>query len=80
MLTEYHSKGTVFLFKANGSSISIDQANEFLQSFGPIQKAWIPSDTEQEMFGLPNGVFIRFKYYDHCQEALDVSNRNLTSW
>ena len=64
--------GTVFLFKANGSSLNVEQAKEFLQKFGPIQKAWTPSDTEQEMFGLPSGVFVRFMYYDHCQEALEV--------
>ena len=54
--------------------ISADQAKELLVKFGPVQKAWSPSDTEQEMFGLPNGVFVRFTYYDHCQEALEVSD------
>lgn len=66
--------GTVFLFKANGNALSVEQAKEYLQKFGPVQKAWTPSDTEQEMFGLPSGVFVRFMYYDHCQEALEVRN------
>ena len=57
----------------NGSTLAEAEAREVMASQGPIETIWSASQTEREMFGLPDGLFIRFAFFDDCRDAVAVS-------
>ena len=68
--------GSLYLSKISGGSINETEAREILKEQGPIETLWFPSPTEREMFGLPDGIFIRFAFFDDCRDAVAVSSLN----
>ncbi|KAL9066552.1 MAG: hypothetical protein Q9157_007112 [Trypethelium eluteriae] len=37
--------------------------------FGAIEKVWLPSETDREMYQLPQGIWVRFAYFQDCRDA-----------
>ena len=68
-LTGLGHTGSLYLSKINGGLITEDNAREVMANFGPIEMLWFASQTEREMFGLPDGIFVRFAFFDDCRSA-----------
>ncbi|KAL8734416.1 MAG: hypothetical protein Q9181_003219 [Wetmoreana brouardii] len=60
---------SLYLSKITGGSISEDEAREVLGRFGAIEKLWYCSDTDKEMFRLPEGVWVMFAFFQDCRDA-----------
>lgn len=43
-----------------------------LQGFGPLEKIWIASPTDKEMYRLPEGVFAMWTYFQGARDAHNV--------
>lgn len=61
--------------KNDGTRISIPEVERILSPFGAIEKAFHPSETEVELFGLPrSGQFFRFAFFQDCLDAAAVGS------
>ena len=74
MLISHPVAGSLYLSNINGGAITEAEAREIMANYGPIELLWFASQTEREMFGLPEGIFVRFAFFDDCRDCLMVSN------
>ena len=66
--------GSLYLSKINGGLITEAETRDIMAKYGPIELLWFASQTEREMFGLPEGVFARFAFFDDCRDAQMVDS------
>lgn len=66
--------GSLYLSKITGGYIPEDEARQILARFGDIEKLWYCSQTDKEMFRLPEGVWVMFAFYQDCRDAQAVSH------
>ena len=59
--------------KVSGGPISETEAREVLSRHGPIESVWLCSQTDKEMFRLPDGIWVKFVYFQDCRDAQAVS-------
>ncbi|KAI9819208.1 MAG: hypothetical protein M1827_007364 [Pycnora praestabilis] len=60
---------SLYLSRLTGGSISTGEARITLQRYGSIEEIWRPSKTDKEMYQLPDGVWIKFAYFQDCRDA-----------
>ncbi|KAL8691632.1 MAG: hypothetical protein Q9218_003187 [Villophora microphyllina] len=60
---------SLYLSKVTGGAIPEDEARQILGRFGAIEKLWYCSDTDKEMFRLPDGVWVMFAFFQDCRDA-----------
>ncbi|KAL9006147.1 MAG: hypothetical protein Q9188_001116 [Gyalolechia gomerana] len=60
---------SLYLSKITGGYIPEDEARQILARFGDIEKLWYCSQTDKEMFRLPEGVWVMFAFYQDCRDA-----------
>ncbi|KZF20498.1 hypothetical protein L228DRAFT_29236 [Xylona heveae TC161] len=60
---------SLYMSKVLGGRITNQEAHSVLQRFGPIEKTWEASPTEQEIYQLPDGIWVKFAYYQACRDA-----------
>lgn len=65
--------GSLYLSKIAGGDISEAEAREVLAPYGAIEKLWYCSQTDKEMFRLPEGVWVMFAFFQDCRDAQAVS-------
>ena len=65
--------GSLYLSKVTGGAIPEDEARQILSRFGAIEKLWYCSQTDLEMFRLPEGVWVMFAFFQDCRDAQAVS-------
>ena len=68
-IDQRHRSGSLYLSKLNGGPITEEEAREILNGYGPIEMLWFASQTERELFDLPEGIFIRFAFFDDRRNA-----------
>jgi len=51
----------------------VQDIRELLAGRGDLDKVWTSTDTEKEVYQLPLGMWVRFFYYQDCQDARAVS-------
>lgn len=66
------SPGSLYLSKVTGGSISESEAHQALSRFGALEKVWFCSQTEKEMFRLPEGIWVMFAFFQDCRDAQAV--------
>lgn len=66
------SLGSLYLSKVTGGTISESEAHQALSRFGALEKVWYCSQTEKEMFRLPEGIWIMFAFFQDCRDAQAV--------
>ncbi|KAL8697748.1 MAG: hypothetical protein Q9224_002160 [Gallowayella concinna] len=52
-----------------GGTIPEEEARQILSRFGAIEKLWYCSQTDLEMFRLPEGVWVMFAFFQDCRDA-----------
>ncbi|KAL8733622.1 MAG: hypothetical protein Q9166_002032 [cf. Caloplaca sp. 2 TL-2023] len=57
------------LWDVTGGAIPEDEARQVLSRFGAIEKLWYCSQTDLEMFRLPEGVWVMFAFFQDCRDA-----------
>ncbi|KAI4110648.1 MAG: hypothetical protein LQ339_001224 [Xanthoria mediterranea] len=60
---------SLYLSKVTGGPIAEDEARQILSRFGAIEKLWYCSQTDLEMFRLPEGVWVMFAFFQDCRDA-----------
>lgn len=65
--------GSIYLSRTSGGAISEDQAREILNKQGPIEKLWYPTDTDKEVYRLPDGIWATFAFFQDARDAQNVS-------
>ncbi|KAL8942421.1 MAG: hypothetical protein Q9216_001685 [Gyalolechia sp. 2 TL-2023] len=60
---------SLYLSKITGGHIPEEEARQILARFGEIEKLWYCSQTDKEMFRLPEGVWVMFAFYQDCRDA-----------
>lgn len=68
--------GSLYLSKVTGGPISEGEAHQVLARHGALEKVWYCSQTDKEMFRLPEGIWVMFAFFQDCRDAQVV---NLTS-
>ncbi len=66
------AQGSLFLSKISGGPISEEEAHRVLAQFGAIEKVWYNTQTDKEMFRLPEGIWVMFAYFQDCRDAQAV--------
>lgn len=66
------STGALYASKHDGSSVDECEVRSMLERYGMIEKIFAPSETEKEIFALPNGLWVRFAYFQDCRDAQSV--------
>ena len=59
--------------RLTGGKITEGDARRVLQPFGPVECVWWSSKTEREMYQLPEGIWVKFAYFQDCRDAQGVS-------
>ena len=72
VLTEFYL-GALFLSRSTGGPITAKEARSILHGFGDLEKIWVASDTDKEMFRLPDGIWVQFAFFQDCRDAQMVS-------
>lgn len=67
--------GSLFLSKISGGPISEEEARRVLSQFGAIEKVWYNTQTDKEMFRLPEGIWVMFAYFQDCRDAQAVCDQ-----
>lgn len=49
------------------------EARDLLCQYGPIESCWLSSETEREMYQLPQGIWVKFQFFQDCRDAQSVS-------
>lgn len=68
--------GSLYLSKITGGDIPEEEARRVLARFGDIERLWYCSQTDKEMFRLPEGVWVMFAFYQDCRDAQAVSHKS----
>ena len=65
--------GSLYLSKVTGGPISENEARQVLSRYGALEKVWYCSQTDKEMFRLPDGIWVMFAFFQDCRDAQVVS-------
>ncbi|KAI9798538.1 MAG: hypothetical protein M1825_005319 [Sarcosagium campestre] len=60
---------SLYLSKLTGGPIAKEEAERVLEVFGQIDRLWWSSPTEREMYQLPDGVWVKYAYFQDCRDA-----------
>lgn len=63
----------MYLSKVTGGFVSENEARQVLAQFGALEKVWYCSQTDKEMFRLPEGIWVMFAFFQDCRDAQIVS-------
>lgn len=66
------TSGSLYLSRVTGGTISETEARQVLSRFGALEKVWYCSQTDKEMFRLPEGIWIMFAFFQDCRDAQAV--------
>ncbi|KAI4157412.1 MAG: hypothetical protein L6R39_000694 [Caloplaca ligustica] len=69
---------SLYLSKIAGGDIPETEAREVLAPYGAIEKMWYCSQTDKEMFRLPDGVWVMFAFFQDCRDAQAAFRENVT--
>lgn len=69
------SQGSLYLSKVTGEPIPEAEAREIMGRFGALERVWFCTQTDKEMFRLPEGVWIMFAFFQDCRDAQAVGGR-----
>ncbi|KAL9118568.1 MAG: hypothetical protein Q9187_004887 [Circinaria calcarea] len=61
--------GSLYLSRIAGGPISEDEARSVLSRYGALEKIWLCTPTDKEMFRLPDGIWVMFAYFQDCRDA-----------
>lgn len=48
------------------------EARHELSPYGQIDSCWHSSNTEREMYQLPDGIWVKFAFFQDCRDAQSV--------
>ena len=65
--------GAVYLSRLTGGPVDEDEARRALSPYGAIDSCWTSSRTEREMYQLPEGIWVKFEFFQDCRDAQVVS-------
>ena len=61
--------GSLYLSKVTGGPITEGEARQVLSRYGALEKVWYCSQTDKEMFRLPDGIWVMFAFFQDCRDA-----------
>ncbi|KAI9795484.1 MAG: hypothetical protein M1833_007014 [Piccolia ochrophora] len=61
--------GSLYLSKLTGGAVTESEARRVLHDYGEIDSLWWSSRTEREMYQLPEGVWVKFAFFQDCRDA-----------
>ncbi|KAI9733369.1 MAG: hypothetical protein M1834_003453 [Cirrosporium novae-zelandiae] len=75
-----HAKAprAVYLTRVTGGPITEREARDVLELYGAIEEVWHPSPTDSVIYRLPEGIMIRFHYFQDCRDAQAALRDNQT--
>lgn len=65
--------GAVYLSKITGGPVSDEEARNVLGRFGAIEETCPTTVADQQMHGLPEGIWVKFVFFMDCKDAIAVS-------
>jgi hypothetical protein len=65
--------GAVYLSKITGGPVTDEEARNMLGRFGAIEETCPTTVADQQMHGLPEGIWIKFAYFMDCKDAIAVT-------
>ncbi|MCJ1298177.1 hypothetical protein MMC08_000966 [Hypocenomyce scalaris] len=63
---------SLYLSRVRGGPISEREAHSILRPYGAIEKTWVTTPTDREMFRLPEGIWVTFAFFQDCRDAQAV--------
>lgn len=62
----------MYLSKVTGELIAEQEARQIMGRFGALERVWFCTQTDKEMFRLPEGIWIMFAFFQDCRDAQAV--------
>jgi hypothetical protein len=72
LLTTRAQTGALYVSRHNGGPVHENEVIEILKPFGAIESVFYPSETERELYQLPQGLWVRFAFFQDCRDAHTV--------
>ena len=69
------SVGAVCLARLTGGPVHDGEARGVLEAFGAIEETAPVSVADQEATGMPEGIWVKFRYWNDCKDAMVVSQK-----
>ncbi|KAI9784739.1 MAG: hypothetical protein M1816_000742 [Peltula sp. TS41687] len=63
---------SVYLSRLSGAKVSENEARELLSQYGEIDHCWFCTETERQMYQLPEGIWVKFGYFQDSRDALSA--------
>ncbi|KAI9674968.1 MAG: hypothetical protein M1817_001374 [Caeruleum heppii] len=63
---------SLYLSRLTGGPVSEEAARDILRNHGAIDSCWWSSRTERELYHLPEGIWVKFAYFQDCRDALSA--------
>ncbi len=73
LITDGSCIGSLYLSRVTGGPISEAEAREILAGRGDLENLWHASQTDKEMYRLPDGIWVQFAFFQDCRDAQMVS-------
>ena len=70
-------QGSLYMSRLTGGKVTEGEARRVLQPYGPVESCWWSSKTEREMYQLPEGIWVKFAYFQDCRDAQSVGEMTL---
>ena len=67
----------MYISRRDGRQPAENAVRNWLINSGQLERVWHATDTEKEMWGLPDGLWVRFKYWQDFDDAYRVCNTPL---
>lgn len=64
--------GALYVSRHDGREVKQEDVRKLLEPYGSIEKIFVPTETERELFQLPSGMWVRFAYFQDCRDAYAV--------
>jgi len=68
----------LYISRKDGKEPVEEEVRELLTKAGPIEKIFAPSETDMEKHRLPQGLWVRFAFWEDCRDALKAHRQNPT--
>lgn len=65
-------RGSLYLSKVTGEPIAEEDARKIMGRYGALERVWYCTQTDKEMFRLPEGIWVMFAFFQDCRDAQAV--------
>jgi hypothetical protein len=63
----------MYFSRVDGGKVTWEEVERVLRPFGAIEDTWEISKSDMEILRLPEGIWVKYVYWQDCRDAMAVS-------